>query len=507
MLALTTLIGGPARGAPLAAVAATEPEIRVGTCGEPAAALVQTVSRWLIPLEQLGVRASVVVEAAGCTDPAAPRPPGTVPADVLVQEWRGPGSDLGGGALRTRVSFVTEERLTVEVSGRKFSAALASRSLDFPTRSSSVTPESAAKDEPPPEGLVVQGIVALTAYRRRATTAKDPGALAPLRERAYAALEDADRPDVELFTPETSAVLKQLRALLLLEGTCSSDTAAGLLRAASRLLPHDAEARAAAAIGRLAEGRAQSACSHAVEQEFLHSLALDRWNAGRVDDLGRFYELSMNAASSRPDDAQAVTGDVAAQRLVQVWESRAPEAPMALELAASLGVSKSGRTTDLLRTVTPAFRFDATLGRDSRGFGFRIGATLPWTRELPLGAGTVSWTRLIFSAGPRYRDRIGRFYWEVDAALLVAPAFATGNGFDTNFSAFGLDGGAAAGARVGVRLGQLSVWLGGSGSYFAARYLPGWPDLTLNVMNVDETSTLPSVDVAILAGLSQMFWR
>jgi hypothetical protein len=313
---------------------------------------------------------------------------------------------------------------------------------------------------------------------------------------------------VEIHDPETSAVIKQLRAILILEGACSADTAAGLLRAAARLIPHDSEARAAAAIGRLLESNAPAACPHATENELLQSLALDRWSPSRVDDLGRFYELSLNATSDHADDPNAVPSVVAAQRLEQVWEAQRPTPPRMLELAVSAGIAKSAGTgDDLLSTLAPAARFEATLGRDSPGFGLRLAGTLPWTREQPLGSGTVSWTRLVVSVGGRYRNRVRRFYWEGEAGILLAPALASGHGFDVNMVSVGFDAGAALGARLGLRLGRYSLWMGLGGSYFGASQIPGWPDLTIRATGVAETSVLPAVDVTLLVGVSQLFWR
>lgn len=517
VLSLLSRANAQAKVGPPALASSSPPEVLVHTCSEDAARFSDAVSGWIAPLDSLGARVLVVPAPAGCANLGSSRGPGQAPPDVLVEEWRSRRNDPGdrggqsgvdGTVVRTRVSFATAEKLTVVVSGRKFSAAVASQSLDFPSRSpASVNFEAGAEL---PEALFTRGLIALLAHRRRAAAVTDPGklvALAPLEKLAFAALEQADRREVELFDPETSAVNKQLRAILILGGACSADTASGLLRAALRLIPHDSEARAAAAIGRLMESSAPSPCPQVTEQELLQSLALDRWNEARVDDLGRFYELSLNAAAAHPEDARAVPADTAERRLADVWQTRAPIAPRVIELGVSAGISKSMGATELLRTLAPAVRFDATFGRDSRGFGLRLGATLPWTRERPLGDGTVSWTRLVLSAGPRYRSRVGRFYWELDAGLLLAPAFATGHGFTMDFSSVGLDAGAEAGARVGLRFGRFSLWAGAMGSYFAAKYLPGWPDLTLTATNLEETGTLPSTEVVFLAGVSQMFWQ
>jgi len=502
----------------LASASAAEPapEVRVSSCGVPAAAASGTVSRWLAPIEALGVKVSVAPEREDCLGLDRATRSKLAPADVSVQTWQteAPATSTSepkpSPIIRTRVSFETTDGLKISISGRTFSAAIASRSLDFPTRVAEQRP-APQKDALPPEALFVQGIVALAAFERRATTAKEPAALAAaaqVREWALAALEGADSRDVELYDPETSAVIKQLRAILILQGACSVDTAAGLLRAAARLIPHDSEARAAAAIGRLMESSAPAACPATTERELLESLALNRWSSNRIDDLGRFYELSVNATSAPDDDSQAVHGDVAAERLDKVWQARAPVAPHVLELAVSAGLAKSaGTDADFLRTVTPAVRLEATLGRDSPGFGFRVAATLPWTRELTLGSGTVSWTRMVFAAGGRYRNRIHRFYMEGGAEVLLAPALAAGHGFDTNYRAVGLDAGGALETRLGLRFGRFSVWAGASGSFFVANKIPGWPDLTIRATGVSETNVLPTVDLAALVGVSQMFWR
>jgi len=534
-LALCLVCAGAARGAPsplLKSAAmvtqaqpppASEAPVTVVACANPAIPIRDLVVSWAGSAGGRGAPLHLVDDPAACSAVQSGQTLPATTADLLVS-----GSafrEADHTLTQIRVAFSEPQRLDMRLYGRTFVIPMVSSAVAFPARLGAeptppVTygPEVApdrppAAETPPPEGLFVQGMIALV-QRRHLTGAASPDAIAraavDLDALALRKLEEADQRAVAYAEPETAAVLKQLRALLILDGACSADTVAGLLRAAALLVPHNTDARAASAIGQIDDRGVSETCLRATEQELLHSLAQDRWNQGRVDDLARFYELAMNAASGTTDDRRTLPVDVAAQRLKQAWEDHPPPAPRVLEIGLGAGLSHAG-VNEPIRGTAPALHLDLTFGRDSSGFGWRIGATIPWTRDLDLGQGTASWTRFSFMGGGRYRWRLRWFYGEADAALVLAPALANGHGFDSNLEAIGLDGGVNGGLRVGLRAGLHSLWIGAGASYFFARHIPGWPDLNLKVdNNGDSTSTttvLPSVDVAVVVGFSQMLWR
>jgi hypothetical protein len=501
---------------------ASEAPVNVVACANPAIPIRDLVDAWAGRAPGGGAPLRFVDDPAACSAVESGQPLPVTTADLLVS-----GSvfrEADHTLAQIHVAFSEPQRLEMRLYGRPFVIPLVSSAVAFPARLGSGPPAPVsygpeiAADRPPavettlPEGLFVQGMILLV-QRRHLTGAASSDALAraavDLDARALRKLEEADQRAVAYAEPETSAALKQLRALLILDGACSADTVAGLLRAAALLVPHNTDARAASAIGQIDDRGVSETCMRATEQELLHSLAQDRWNQGRVDDLARFYELAMNAASGATDDRRALPVDVAAQRLKQAWEDHPPPAPRVLEIGLGAGLSHAG-ATEPIRGTAPALHLDLTFGRDSSGFGWRVGATIPWTRDLDLGRGTASWTRFSFMGGGRYRWRLRWFYGEADAALVLAPALANGHGFDSNLEAVGLDGGINGGLRVGLRAGPRSLWIGAGASYFVARHIPSWPDLNLSVDNNSVTPTttvLPAFDVAIVVGVSQLLWR
>jgi hypothetical protein len=502
-LALSGVMTWPARAStPL--VAPTPLTVRI--CAPRDQAVEVLVPGWADSLRGQGIPVQEIWTGGPC-DPAVASPA----ADVMVESLSIPQAD--GTVVRSRISLTTPEAIGLRIHGRLFSIDLVAGRVDFPSR----VPEPAGvKEAPLPEAAFLQGLAHFKAYRRihearvRDDRLGDPDPREDdLRGRALAWLDQADTRHVEYLTPTTSALVKQLRAIAILDGACSEDTASGLLRAAARLASHDANARAAAALGRLAEVKSSQRCTVTTEKELLGSVMLDLWNEGRVKDLGQFYELSLNAASDKPEAGNEVAALHAEARLKEVWGDRPPESPRMLEMGIGGGLALSN-DTDVVRGLAPLARVDFTIGRDGPGIGWRLGATLPWTRDLEVKPHSASWLRLAVSAGPRYRDRIGRFYWEIAPALLLAPVFVSGHEFDENYRSFGLDGGANLGARLGTRWGGTSLWLGAGVDYFFAQHIPGWPNLNLRAHLPDGTineSKLPAVDFLVTLGMSQILWR
>jgi hypothetical protein len=468
-------------------------------------------------------------EAGSALPPSVPAPDlvahlSAPPAGELSQAEGGPQVEGGPGppaaGLLTRIRFRPPvDGLEISIQGRKFMGRLATTTLEFPAADdrfaapaapdvdslSSPTPSVAEPRGPAAQALL--GLLHLLGSEKLAVVG-DPqqtaAALVQLRARALQLLAAADRPALSDLAPATAASLKQLRALLLLRGACNDETPAALLRTAARLVPHDANARALAAVGQLRESYETSHCVAAAENELVQALALDPWNPLTVASLGVFYELARNAPPSTTQAARD-TARLADQRLQAVWKDRAPVAPMAIELGIGAGVMRSSQRY-LLTSLAPAGRFELTLARDASGWGARLGAGLPWTRQVQLADGFYSWTRLSLAAGGRYRIRLGNVFGEMGMNLVLAPVWAQGHGFAPDRSAAGLDIGAENQLRVGRRVGPLSLWLGAGAGYFFGRHLDWWPSLDVHVDRLNERGDLPALDLSLLAGFSTFFW-
>jgi hypothetical protein len=506
-LTMSLCLGPRAR----AGVPAAPVPLSVRICAAPGQFVAAVVPGWTDAVRARGVGVEEVWTGGPCEATATD----AGSADLTVEAL--PISQDVATLVRTRMSLGKPEAISLRIHGRPFTVDLVSRHADFPGRA----PEPmSASDALLPEAAFLQGIVQFKAYRRihadRTREGRLDGADAredDLRGRALALLDQADSRHVEYLTPTTSALIKQLRAIIILDGACSEDTASGLLRAAARLVAHDANARAAAALGRLAEVNSAQSCTRTTEKELLSSVMLDLWNQGRVQDLGQFYELSLNAASNATsgprEGGNEVTALVAQDRLKDAWGDHPPESPHMLEMGIGTGLATSS-DGDLVRRFAPLARVDFTFGRDGPGIDWRVGATLPWTREVQVEPHSASWIRLAAAAGPRYRDRYTRFYWEIAPALVLAPVFVSGHDFDENYRSVGLDGGANLGTRVGTRWGETSLWLGVGVDYFFAKHIPGWPDLSLRAhLPNGEISDkqLPEVDFLVTLGVSRILWR
>jgi hypothetical protein len=103
----------------------------------------------------------------------------------------------------------------------------------------------------------------------------------------------------------------------------------------------------------------------------------------------------------------------------------------------------------------------ASLTPGGHGFGGRLSLQGSTERELPLGAGTVRWRRLVIGAGPQLRLTSARPALRLDlhADALLAYVSASGIGFTTNRQATSIDAGIAAGARLLFGGQSVQPWL------------------------------------------------
>jgi hypothetical protein len=437
--------------------------------------------------------------------------------DVVV--WLRGRTRNGATLVRTTVTFhLDAPEVRLKVRGRTFTASLSAAAVELPWIAVVAKPAKGTGARAIPDGTaepsqpefpLIEGLLELFAYRKLLAT-QPPGAprsasLELNRKAALRALRAADDPALEDLASDASAVIKQLRALLLLDGGCHEETPAGLLHASARLAPYSAEARGLAALAQLREAYEPNPCAASAEEQLIDTVALDPWNQAAVANLAVFYELASNAPAGGDRPGQQVPIDVAAQRLETIWKGEAPLPPRCLEFGGGPILTKSTRE-DLLRSLALGMHLELTLARDGTGWGLRLGATVPWPREMALGPGTASWTRVSFGLGPRYRARIGRVSLEGSAALLVAPVVATGHGFAITRSSTGVDLGADLGARLRVQLGSISAWVGLGGSYFFSQKIRSWPNLELQVDRLQERRLLPQVDVSVLSGISTFIW-
>jgi hypothetical protein len=413
-----------------------------------------------------------------------------------------------------RIAFRVEGHdIVVSVLGRELTGTFTTKALVVPVAPIETPPRpqpgaGGAAAETVASDLVV-GLGRALAFRRmaaRRNKSDDHVRLTELqRQTALAALTSVDEEWLSSEAPATAAVVRQLRGMLRLAEACPVDSPLDLFRSAARLVPYSAEAKVLVAVARLHDAYEPSACPATAEEELFESLELNPWSNEAVDNLGLLYELSINAHPEKRSSENQLSVDVAAQRLDRVWRDQAPRAPLALELG--VGAVFSSAVGQGLNEIGSAARFDVAYGRDETGWGARLGVAVPWTRQLafPSAHGSepwVNWTRIAFELGPRYRVRLGRFYGELDAAVLVAYAIAVGHGFDVDHTAGGVNVGGAGAVRFGRRIGRFSLWIGAGASYYV-----GSDSLQLSAAGSSNVASLPALDVSVLGGASAYLWR
>jgi hypothetical protein len=466
------------------------------------------------------------IRLAGAVVDRSPRPEGAcarlearqplTPAmpDVVVS-LAGVPQDPDPGEIRIGFRWESPEvpDVVLTVEGRRLTGSLASKLLQFPASASSE--EAVTATERTLEGQFLEGLLSMMAWRKLAALGDDVSTEARINRTAAArALAAADATALAELAPNTAAVVKQLRAIVLSGGLCDEETPTELTRAAARLVPHSAYARGLAAITRLQEAYEPPRCVAAAERALYAALELDPWNEQAATNLGVLYELAVDA---RPEEAPGqVLVTEAADRLDQVWKEDAPPPPWAVEGGAAGNiVAAPGQVIEdaPLRAFAPGGRLELTVGRDGPGWGVRSSLSVPWTREIPLkevGArserqGSASWTRVAWGVGPRYRFTIPRLralYGELMASALLASVLAVGQDFDDNDVSSGWDVGGEAGLRVGRRFGNIAAWGGLSASYFF-RAAKGDIVAATNA----ESKELPALDLVVTFGLSVFVWR
>jgi hypothetical protein len=473
------------------------PDARAGSPVDPRS---PALSAALAALAPLGVHVAPVDLGGACQAARGglALEPG-MPDLVVAVSW--PGVSPSDSAA-VRAAFRVDGRdVRIAVLGRTFSGRFTSKALvlSAPAAGDPAAAGSAEID-------AVTGLAATLAYRKLAARRDDDAAAARLAETArQTALPALARADTEWLAggaPVTAAVLRQLRASLLFDAPCGGDSPLELLRSAARLVPYSAEARTLAAVARLKEAYEPSPCPLAAEQELFESLELDPWNDDAADNLGLLYELSVNAQPDN-DASRQVSARQATQRLERVWKEAAPRPPWALEIGVGTGVFFAKANGSL----APAVRVELGFGRDGRGFGARLGLSIPWTREIDdafggaTGSPSVTWTRLALDVGPRYRLQLRAVYGEIGVAGLATYTVATGHDFNGgNETSSTPDVGVAGSLRIGRRFGRVGLWAGASALGFRRLLLRAGPTQL-------ESDKLPQLEIAALVGVSGFLWR
>jgi len=110
--------------------------------------------------------------------------------------------------------------------------------------------------------------------------------------------------------------------------------------------------------------------------------------------------------------------------------------------------------------LAPGGAADFVVARPGRRLGARLGLVVTDTRDLQLGTGRASWTRLTFSLGARYR--IAATDWRIDlhADALAAALLLHGVGFPVSYDDTSFDPGLAVGMRASLGRSALTPWLG-----------------------------------------------
>jgi hypothetical protein len=388
---------------------------------------------------------------------------------------------------RVRIAFESAD-VHIVIFGRKFNGALEEQRFEALEGS---------------EVRLLTAIAGFLAYTKIGELGGDSDATTPEREdRRRAALDAlAKADDSALYdqAPKTAALIKQMRGLLMFGGDCQANSALDLLRAAASLVPYSADASTLVALARLREAYQPDPCLRAAEADLLTGIRLNPWAVNAADNLGTLYELAANA---RPvNSARQIAVDLDDPSVEQVWSKGAPPAPVALEVGAALNLSAASAGG-----VAPGGRLEVARGRDGRGFGPRVGVTVPWARQIDFGdpvhpAARVGWTRVIFDVGARYRRRFWSTYAEVGAGVLLGSVVAWGEGFDSDRTASKFCAGGMGTLRFGRRFGRVAAWGALSGSVFNAT------SVDLAAGGTTHTAALPRFDLTAMGGVSFFSWR
>jgi hypothetical protein len=128
-----------------------------------------------------------------------------------------------------------------------------------------------------------------------------------------------------------------------------------------------------------------------------------------------------------------------------------------------------------------------------------IGGRAELSYDLPhsasLGPGEISWQRAGVALGAQAGPVLERFVLDAHVQLVGALVALSSRGFTENGSTLALDGGVSGGARFGVRLRGLRIWLAVSATLWARRSLA-------TVEGVSGSVALPAYDLLLATGLS-----
>ncbi len=136
-----------------------------------------------------------------------------------------------------------------------------------------------------------------------------------------------------------------------------------------------------------------------------------------------------------------------------------------------------------------------TVGPGRGIFGGRAEPFYDLPSSAALGPGAVQWQRFGLGLGVQAEAALERLILAAHLQLVGAGLSLAARGFSEDGSALALDGGAAAGGRVGWRLGAVGVWLELAGVAWARRSVAV-------VEGVAGTVALPAFELSLAVGVS-----
>lgn len=211
------------------------------------------------------------------------------------------------------------------------------------------------------------------------------------------------------------------------------------------------------------------------------------------DDLAAAAAVVIaTAIGSAPGTGELPTIDPIAIPLPVLPRKGVKRRPLSLELGASVGIEAA-----LPRPGGGGFGWLSlapTAERWSRfGLLMMIGGTS--YKQQALTVGSVDFTRLQASLGPRLRFDVGAWFCELFAMVTPALALVQGRDLPQSASSVGFDLGLGGGARVGARVASLLPFAAVSASGFVR-------EQRIRVLGLDETVSLPPYAVQVGLGLA-----
>ena len=145
--------------------------------------------------------------------------------------------------------------------------------------------------------------------------------------------------------------------------------------------------------------------------------------------------------------------------------------------------------------LTPGGMADVSFVPSGHALGVRASVTGTASRQITLGMGSASWTRVAFAAGPRYAVPWKRAQIDLHAELVAGILMLNGQGFRMTSSDTGFDPAIGGGIRFGGSRSSLSPWLDFG--------VIGWLQQDdVKAANPEVSAGLPRLELLFSAGIS-----